>query len=224
MILDDILNIWKKRDLLSQAISDCNEMLLISQKFFNMVSEPLINLDSETTFDKEIVKKKDYLLNHFERSIKKKTFEHMSISDKREQNLYHGIITITCSIEIERLGDYCKNIFEVVELKDRLKNGALNSLTKSYLEDLKEMFDRCGSAFVETEKDDAKVVIDKHYTLKTSIDDKLMELALQDNGENFTLYALLFRYLKRVSSHLRNIATAITNPIDKMGFYIEEDE
>lgn len=221
MFFEDIFKLWQRNDLLSQAISDTNEMLTIAEKFYITVSQALFDNDKSEKLDKEIVKKKDYLLNHFERSIRKKTFEHMTVSDKKDQNLYSGVVLLFVSGDIERLGDYCKNIFEVVELRDNLKNQDLNIQSEIYLKSIKEMFENTIKAFSDTNTEKAKKVINKHYEIKTSIDIKLAELAVDKSGENFAIYALLFRYLKRLSSHLRNISTSISNPIDQIGYHHE---
>lgn len=227
MFFEELFKNWSKKDLLSQAITDSNEMFAIARKFYNSVSEALLDSDKAEKLDKEIVKKKDYLLNHFEKSIRKKAFEHMSVSDKKDQNLYYGIILMTVTSDIERLGDYCKNIYEVVELRDRLQNQELNTFTGVCLEAVRTMFKNTKDAFENSDSEKAKLVINKHFEIKTKIDDTLMELAKKETEENLVLYALLFRYLKRLSSHLRNICTATTNPIDKIGYYskkINEDD
>jgi phosphate uptake regulator len=223
MIFEDLLNLWKRSDLLSQAISDTHEMLSISFNFYEFVSSAILDEEAAEKLDKELVKKKDYLLNHFERSIRKKSFEHMSLSEKKDQNLYYGIVLITVTGDIERIGDYCKNLYEVVELREKLTNAGLNSKRDSYLKDIKEMFENTKVAFCETSKKTAEKVINKHFEIKTSIDEKLLEITVSETKENLVIYALLFRYLKRISSHLRNICTSISNPIDEIGFYTERD-
>ncbi|PID27120.1 MAG: hypothetical protein CR982_06625 [Candidatus Cloacimonadota bacterium] len=223
MIFEDLLKLWNKSDLLSQAISDSNEMLSISYNFYNFISEALIDEEAAKKLDKEIVKKKDYLLNHFEKSIRKKAFEHMSVSEKKDQNLYYGVVLITVSSDIERLGDYCKNLYEVVEIREKLTNSNLNKEKDLYLRDIKEMFKNTKKAFYETSKEAAEKVVNKHFEIKTNIDKKLLEIAIMDTKENLVIYALLLRYLKRISSHLRNICTSVINPIDEIGFYMEKE-
>ncbi len=222
MIFNELASIWKKKDLLTQAINDSKEMLEIAYDIFHSIKSQVLDFEGEKV-DVEEVKKKDYLLNHFERSIRKKSFEHMSLSEKKDQNLYYGIVLITVSGDIERIGDYCKNLYEVVELREKRTNAGLNSKMNIYLKDIKEMFENTKIAFCETSKETAEKVLNKHFEIKTSIDEKLLEIAISDTKENLVIYALLFRYLKRISSHLRNICTSISNPIDEIGFYTERD-
>jgi len=41
--------------------------------------------------------------------------------------------------------------------------------------------------------------------------------------EYAVIYTLLSRYLKRVSSHLKNIASSVVNPFPRMGFRSPEE-
>lgn len=224
MIFNELFKLWQKSDLLTQAVNDTNEMLNISYAMFNNVTEMLF----QDKFDnklKEGIKKDDYLLNHFQKSIRKKVFEHMTVNEKSDQNLYTSTLLITIVSDVERLGDYCKNISEVAEIKEYLKDNVLNEIVKNNIETLKQMYKATLHAFKQTDSLKADEIMDLHYKLKKSIDKKLMELATKkiENNENFVIYALLFRYLKRISAHLRNTASSMTNSIDEIGFYSGKD-
>jgi len=53
-------------------------------------------------------------------------------------------------------------------------------------------------------------------------DDSLFGLVREEDKEiqagNAVALALYFRWLKRINSHLRNIATSVVNPFDRIGF------
>ena len=68
--------------------------------------------------------------------------------------------------------------------------------------------------------------MDVHFDLKTSINEDLLTIAVKDPSPevNYVSYGLFLRYSKRISSHLMNIATSITNPIDKIGYYVGDEE
>ena len=73
MIFDNLFQIWRKNDLMAQAVEDSHEMI---EEAFNsyIIAKKLLLEDNGC--DLEEIKKKDYLLNHFERSVRKKVFEH----------------------------------------------------------------------------------------------------------------------------------------------------
>ena len=223
----EFFNLIKKQDLLTQALNDSYEMSSIALEMFNLVTEMLfIDLNAKVSDDEvEEVKKKDYLLNHFDRSIRKKVFEHVIVNEKPDQELYTSLTLITIVQNLERLGDYSKNLNEIAEIKHMLKSDEYNSLVKGYAEVLKKMYKDTFVSFKKADEAVATGVIDEHFKFKSEIDDKLTELATKepDANINYVTYALMLRYFKRISAHLMNIATSITNPIDKIGYYVGDE-
>ncbi|MBN2789768.1 MAG: phosphate uptake regulator PhoU [Candidatus Delongbacteria bacterium] len=220
-------NLIKKQDLLTQALHDSYEMSSISQQMFNLVTDMIFNDLSEKVNESQVeeVKKKDYLLNHFERSIRKKVFEHVIVNEKPDQELYTSFILITIVQHLERIGDYCKNINEIAEIKFALKSDEYNILLQKYTEILKKMFSDTYKSFKNADVTLASTILNTQFKFKNEIDDKLYEIATKDPDPkiNYVTYALMLRYYKRISAHLMNISTSITNPIDKIGYYVSEN-
>lgn len=222
-MLEGLFSAWKKADLLTQAINDSNEMLEIAYKMYKSSVE-LLESDYSKEKEEEI-RKKDYLLNHFEKSIRRKAFEHITINTQ-DQNLYSAVLVLSIVGNIERLGDYCKNICEAAEIKDRLFSSELNKKMSTYIAKVDSIFKETIIAYKNAASDIASKVNDKYNELKSEIDEHIMELAILDDvdGKNYVLYALVFRYLKRLSAHLMHITSSLTNPIDKIGYYLEDNE
>ena len=202
-------------------------MSAIAVEMFDLVTEMLFSDISVKVSDEQVeeVKKKDYLLNHFDRSIRKKVFEHVIVNEKPDQELYTAFTLITIVQNLERLGDYSKNLNEIAEIKYVLKSDKCNQLIKNYVEILKKMFKDTFRSFKKADIELATAVIDVHFDFKSKIDENLIELATKEpNTEiNYVTYALILRYFKRISAHLMNIATSITNPIDKIGYYVGDE-
>ncbi|MBN1969359.1 MAG: hypothetical protein JXR48_11065 [Candidatus Delongbacteria bacterium] len=223
MILSDIMNIWKKKDLLTQAINDSKEMLEIAYELYTYVQKHILEPNGKK-IDIQEVKKRDYLLNHFDKSIRKKVFEHVSLNEKEDQDLYSAFILISIVKDMERLGDYTKNISEVAELRDRLSNDKYTKIAHELLKEMEIMFKETLNSYRETDYTKAQKINDLHFSYKTRIDNLLLDLVKMDNVEsNLVIYGLLYRYLKRLSAHLMHITTSITNPIDEIGYYAKGD-
>jgi phosphate uptake regulator len=215
------------QDLLTQALNDTHEMAEISLRLYELATGLTFDdLDKVVTPDDvEKVRKKDYLLNHFEKSIRKKVFEHIAINDKEEQQLSTAFILTSIVNNFERIGDYSKNISEIAEIKKMLKDKEWNSVLVECSKKINGVFRDTLNAFKNADYDLAKKVIDIHYEIKSKINDDLVVLATKEPPLmiNYAAYALYLRYLKRISSHLMNIATSITNPIDKIGYYVGDE-
>ncbi|PID27340.1 MAG: hypothetical protein CR982_06210 [Candidatus Cloacimonadota bacterium] len=222
MIFNELANIWRKKDLLTQAISDSKEMLEIAYDIFHSIKNKVLDFEGDEV-DLEEVKKKDYLLNHFERSIKKKVFEHVSLNDKEDQNLYSSFVLISIVGNIERLGDYTKNISEIVDERDRLKSNKYNKILNDLLNETDKLFKETLRAYLKTDFDKAQEINSIQHDIKSKVDTLVKDLIRDENSDdNLVIYALMFRYIKRVASHLMHISTSITNSIDNIGYYRDE--
>ncbi len=220
MIFEDFFKALKKSDLLTQAMNDSTEMFKVAFEMFEDIAKQVFEKYDDALFDE--IKRKDEKLNHFEKSIKKKVFEHVTVSEKVDQDLYSSFLIYSVANDIERLGDYCKNINEVSQVREKLVNEELNKITREYFDILRLDFKDCLKVYTEDDKELASKVIDSHYKLKSNIDDLLDDLACRkiENNENLVIYALFLRYMKRLSAHLMNIATAVKNPINMIGYYV----
>lgn len=221
MFFKELFKMFQKGDLLSQAVSDTHEMMDISYELYSNVIAMLVQ--SEAKYDYEYVIKQDYLLNHFEKSIRRKAYEHISLNDKEDQNLYTAVILLTIVSNIERLGDYCKNICDMAEYKIKMTNNDLNSRIATLATKIDANYIQTITSFKETNSGIAKKVIDDHYAIKLEIDALLVDLINKETaaGENLVIYALTLRFMKSISAHLMNVASSITNPIDKIGHYVK---
>ena len=71
----------------------------------------------------------------------------------------------------------------------------------------------------------AQKVMDTHFQISERCDRLFEDLASERglSAEHAVIYTLFARYLKRVSSHLKNIASSVVNPFPRMGFRTSEN-
>lgn len=227
MMLTQFFKMLSHQDLLTQALNDTYEMAEVANRQYNNVIRITFDDLKKVVTAEEIeqVRKKDFLLNHFEKSIRKKVFEHLAVNDKQEQQLYTAFILTTIINNFERIGDYTKNICEVAEIKHMLKDEEWNKILIDYSRQIRELFQDSLNAFKNGDVELAKKIIDRHFEIKSKINDHIYKIATKEPSStvNYVAYGLFLRYLKRISSHLMNVATSITNPIDKIGYYVGDE-
>ena len=104
-----ILDLFHKDNLLNQALKDSYIMLDIDRKMFD---ESIHSLRKQDTAELKIdVIKKDLMINEYEREVRKKVLTHLSISGTKD--ITPGLVLTSIIIDIERIGDYTKNIVEL---------------------------------------------------------------------------------------------------------------
>ena len=104
-----IFELFKTDSLYEQALTECHEMLEIVREMFNESVNSLRHSDNaEIPIDIYAMDKK---INEFERDVRRKVMTHLVVSG--QQDLGSGLILVSVVIDIERMGDYTKNIYDM---------------------------------------------------------------------------------------------------------------
>ena len=220
-IFREIVNLWKSEDLLSQAWDESYKMMMLSNEIFTQAIKYLREGENQDII--KALKKRDVEINIFQRDVRRKVVTHYAISQDID-DLPNGLVLLNMVVDVERVGDYTKNILDL----------ALNhpNIIKSeeFSEDLyhveQEVISRFSKTLEAIHTQDADVAQSMMMTYKetlTSISDDIVngcisgEITLGDESKTVSL-ALYARYLKRIGAHLKNITTVLINPFDAVGY------
>lgn len=219
-MLKDLLRLLKGDSLLDKAFQQSYEMLDITKNMFTEGTNSLRKRDERKL--KSTIYDQDKAVNKFEQKVRKNVFKHLTESGMVD--VYSGLTLVSIIIDIERLGDYTKNIVDLAQNhKKKLKGG-------KYEKDLKKIEVAVSNGFTMVRESFENGDINKasdwliEYEWVNKLCDKHIFDYIKDKDDTVTscdavTLALYFRYLKRVNSHLRNIASSVVNPFDKIGFY-----
>ena len=112
----NLISFWKGKDFVSQVMSDFTLMLDHSENIYTMVTQAL--LENKTTDDlKDNVYKIDIKINKLQRSIRTRIVEHITLQPSINTNTCLCLMSVIK--DAERIGDYTKNLYEVIELLDK---------------------------------------------------------------------------------------------------------
>ena len=220
-VFKDLVNIWKSEDSLSQAWTSSNEMLTLSHEMFVDSVNALRSGEKNKVI--KSIKQRDTDINEYHRDIRKKVVTYYSIS-KDVTNIHSGLVLINMVVDIERLGDYTKNILDLA------KHHPEKLISENISDDLrvieKAVIGRFGDTIKAVEKMDeeiAKDLIKSYRNDLGKLSDSLVASSISGNlqiGEehkasSMVLYA---RYLKRIGAHLKNITSVVVNPFESVGY------
>ena len=220
-VFRDLVNIWKSEDNLSQAWSESNDMLHLSHEMFNDAVEALRSGEKNKVL--KSIKLRDEKINDYHREIRKKVVTYYSVS-KDVTNIDSGLVLINTVVDIERIGDYSKNILDLA------KNYPKKFIAEKFSEDLRTIeetvIDRFSSTIKAVENMDenlADELIASYRNDLGKISDKLVaasisgevEIGKENKTASVALYA---RYLKRIGAHLKNITSLGVNPFESIGY------
>ena len=207
-VFKDLVNIWKSEDNLSQAWNESNDMLHLSHEMFNDAVDALRSGEKNKVL--KSIKLRDEKINNYHREIRKKVVTYYSVS-KDVTNIDSGLVLINIVVDIERIGDYSKNILDLAKHypKKFVSENERFSTTVGAVEDMDE---KIANDLLSTYRDDLGKISDD--LVASSISGKV-EIGKENKTASVALYA---RYLKRIGAHLKNITTAITNPFESIGY------
>ena len=209
------MEILRKGDLIEQAVEETNQMFDNAKKVYQ---ESFYTLKDkrDASFD---IYKVDRKINEAEKSIRRKLLENMAINPR--QDIVASLVMISIIIDIERIGDYSKNMYELHDLCADRKKLKMDEDLLAQAQFLLERFDSIKQAFLNGDESRGRSIMDELDPVRKGFDKYLCEVVSKpDIGvDEAVINALFARYLKRVGAHLENIASSIANPFDKIGFY-----
>jgi phosphate uptake regulator len=220
-----LLEIFRKESLIDQAIADTARMIGEDRFMFEEAVRSLRHSDTaDVAFD---FVQKDKMINKFQREVRRKVITHLTVVGS-EKSLTPGLILISIVIDVERIGDYTKNIVELaLAHPSRLRGGIFEDDLTRIEEIIKGRFDNAMKSFGEGDEELARKLMREHQPISTECDRIINDIILEKDesfatGEAVVL-ALYVRFLKRISAHLTNIVSSVANPFPRIGFRSKND-
>ncbi len=165
----------------------------------------------------------DHRVNEAEREIRRELVVHASVHggiDAPAVLVYMSIVK-----DIERVGDYAKNLFDVAVDGGQLQDVDDIAQLTSLRDRVSDLIGHAGEAFASRDAEDARRLLTEGDSLLDLFDDLVSELVRgEDQGPRAVARALTHRYLKRIVAHLMNVLSSVVMPIDRIDYFDEDPE
>ena len=215
-----IFEIFKSNSLHEQALTECHEMLEIVRQMFNESVNSLRNSDTaEIPIDIYATDKK---INEFERDVRRKVMTHLAVGGK--EDIGSGLILVSVVIDIERIGDYTKNIYDLAKTHPKkLSSGSLKETLDNMENSTKEFLNKAIDAFKNQDIELARSLMEEYKTDISTISNEIVNALVSGENAEFSsdqasALCLYARYLKRIAAHSRNLVSSIVNPFERIGY------
>jgi phosphate uptake regulator len=218
------LRLFQKDSLMDRAYRRSSMMLDITLSMFLKAKTSLRYTDSNQV-DIDIYDR-DAEVNRYQREVRRHVFKHLTMCGV--ERLPSGLVLVSIVINIERIGDYTKNMIELaMNHSRRLRGGKFETDLQRVETAVEDNFIRTKSSFESADEKTALQLLKEYEWVNRVCDDCLFRLIKEDDknvesGDAVSL-ALYFRWLKRINSHLRNISSSVVNPFDRIGFKPKHD-
>ncbi len=220
-LFNDIIKIWKSDSLLSQAWDDSISMLKFSNDIF---IKSVDSFNSHDSVDEvKALKKEDRKINDYQMTVRRKVLTHFSL-ETNSREVPNGLILVDMVVDIERIGDYCKNISDLTLMKEApIDYGELADEITAMEQEVKSRFTSTIQVIENQDEDLARSLIDNYKEMVSSVSDKIVlgivsgDVKLDSHSKSASL-VLYARYLKRIGAHLKNITSTVVNAYDRIGY------
>jgi len=219
-LFKDIVTLWNSDDLLSQAWDESYEMMVLSNEIFTTAIKYLRK--NETIETVKALKKRDQEINLFQQEVRRKVVTHYAVSQKIE-DLPNGLVLLNMVVDVERVGDYTKNILDLsLYYPETIRSEEFSNDLAEVEKEVSSRFEKTIQAINSQDSDVAKSLMSSYKDV-VSITDQIVNGCISGeisygNESKTTSLALYARYLKRVAAHLKNISTILVNPFEAVGY------
>lgn len=218
-MIREILSVFKANTLMDRAFQRSYEMLDLTYKMYHQAKEVLRQTEhSKLEVD---LSDEDSEVNKYQREVRKDVFNHLVLTDGEQ--LSSGLVLVSIVIDVERIGDYTKNIVEIAQNHpQRLHGGKFEDDLLRIEDAVDDNFKRTIEVFKTSDEVAARGLIKEYKWISKVSDDDLMSLVKQADPSitsgSAAALALYFRSLKRINAHLRNVTTSVVNPFHRIGY------
>lgn len=219
MVLRELLSFWHDDSALKELFRLFDEMLVTAKDMFRMSTAPLAGEPVSKSVEKHIVRM-DGRLNTLQQVIRRDIVMHISVQGTTD--IVPCLMLMSLTKDAERIGDYCKNIYEVVSKAPQLMGDPLKDDLVDIRSKILIWFDQTKRAFDRSDRELAYSTREESYPVEKHCDRMVWDLAANNRGRNAVAVAMAFRFFKRVTAHLCNICTSVVMPLDKLDFYEEK--
>ncbi len=220
-VFKDIVKLWNSDNLLAQAWDESYKMMMLSNEIFTQAIKYLREGENKDTI--KALKKRDIEINIFQRDVRRKVVTHYAISQDID-DLPNGLVLLNMVVDVERVGDYTKNILDLaLNHSNMIKSEEFSEDLYRVEQEVISRFSKTLEAIHTQDADVARSMMVSYKETLTSVLDDIVngcisgEITLGDESKTVSL-ALYARYLKRIGAHLKNITTVLINPFDAVGY------
>ncbi|MCH8171143.1 MAG: PhoU domain-containing protein [Bacteroidetes bacterium] len=215
----ELLSVFKSDSLMQRAYDRSYKMLDLTHTMFLQSREVLREKDQKLSDIS--INDEDLEINKYQKEVRKNVFEHLLLAGTDE--LASGLVLVSIVIDLERIGDYTKNIVEIAtEHTAMLKLGMYDKELVTLENDVIEYFSQASNCFKNSDEVLGRKLLSEYSSVSRKCDELIMSLLRGEDGtisvSSAVALTLYIRSLKRIYSHLRNIVTSVVNPFHRIGF------
>lgn len=222
-MLRELLSIFREGNPLNAMAENFAEMLRLTYELTVRAGDIYFG-KSFTAEERTRIYEQDVQVNKLQRTIRKQVIAHLSLKGNTA-DLPYCLLLMSLVKDVERLGDYAKNLADVVELRPDPppENEVIEELRKIRA-GVESAFAATAEVFATSDRERAIELIREGKSLARRCEALLERIARSDYDAMFATAAVLgARYYKRIGGHVLNVLSSVVMPLHKLDYYDERE-
>lgn len=222
-MLREMLALFRSSEPIARMGEDFSEMLDLAHELTIMAGRFYFE-QPPSPDERSVIYKNDVKVNKLQRRIRKQVIAHLTLSERGKRDAPYCLLLQSLVKDVERIGDYCKNVAEVYDdgggpLPDDDNAAELREIRAI----VEATFDYVKQVFVQSDTETALDLIRQGREVNKRCDSLVTRVAQGPyDAATATTLVLGARYYKRIESHLLNILSGVVMPLHKLDYYDED--
>jgi len=222
-MLRELLGLFRSSEPLSDMGDSFAKMLRITHEMTVQAGDLYFLIEQSPEMLTQVYER-DVQVNKLERSIRKQVIAHLAVR-ANAPSLPYCLVLMSLVKDVERLGDYAKNLSEVSHIEPRpLPDDEIVAELREIRAAVEAMFGMTAEVFATSDREHAMELIRQGRALASRCEGLFRRIADSEyDARRTTAVVLGARYYKRIAAHLLNILSSVVMPLHKLDYY-DEDE
>jgi len=221
-MLRQLLSIFRSDNPLKKMGEDFARMLKITYDT-TMKAGAVFSGESLKPEERTWIYEQDVQVNKLERKIRKQVIAYLSVSGSAP-DLPYCLLLMSLVKDVERLGDYAKNLSEIADLQAGcVPEDELCAELREIKSGVEAAFGVTSDVFEQSDIERAMELTRQGQDLARRSDMLIEKIANScHDATKVTSLVLGARYYKRIGGHVLNVLSGVTMPLHKVDYYDED--
>lgn len=222
-MLKELLTLFRSDDVIARMAADFSKMVDLSEELTVRAGHVLFMEGASESTELEEISKRDVEINRLERGIRKQLIAHLILT-RDPSNVTYCLLLMSLVKDVERLGDYAKNVAEILSegggpLPDDENGAEIRYIRK----EVERTYSSVNEVFSTSDTRAATQLIQQGREVNRRCDELIQRVARSSyDAATTTSMVLAARYYKRIEAHLLNILSGIVMPLHKLDYFDED--
>lgn len=221
-MLRELLSIFRSEEPLAAMGQNFARMLQITYQMTLQAGEIYFG-ETSAPDERTGIYKRDVEVNKLERAIRRQVIAHLSLGNSA--SLPYCLLLMSTVKDVERLGDYAKNLSEVREYHpDPLPDDEIVGELREIRAGVEAAFAVTSDVFATSDRERAIALTRQGRDLAHRCDALIERVARSDyTARNAVAVVMGTRFYKRIGAHVLNVLSSVVMPLHKLDYYDEKE-